>query len=118
MGGGSSKTSDAARKAEEARKVEEAPPADSSSVNPTTGVLNEGPWDFFISHRQVEGGRTAAFLASDLEKLGYKVWLDVNMKSISENAMMEGIANSQATIALLSDVGLSRSYRLFYLTEL
>ena len=38
--------------------------------------------------RQAEGGRTAAVIASDLEKLGYKVWLDIYMKNISEDAMM------------------------------
>ena len=59
--------------------------------------------------RQAEGGRTAAVIASDLEKLGYKVWLDIYMKNISEDAMMEGVANSKATIALLSDLSSSKT---------
>lgn len=73
-------------------------------------TLNSGTWDFFISHRRNEGGHTAAFLASDLEKQGYKVWLDVNMRNKSEEAMMEGITHSKATIVLLSEVRFNKSY--------
>ena len=67
------------------------------------GQRNEGaPWDFFVSHKQNESGRDAALITRDLEQAGKTVWLDVNMKDLSTDAMLEGVEHSKTFVLVLS----------------
>ena len=62
-----------------------------------------GPWDYFLSHKQGESGRTAMAICRDLEKAGKTVWLDVNMDNCDTSAMMEGVEHSHNFVLVLSD---------------
>ena len=64
---------------------------------------NDGPWDYFFSHKQTETGRAVALICSDLTDCGKKVWLDVNMDDCGVPAMMEGVAQSKNFVIVLSD---------------
>ena len=70
---------------------------------PAKMLNSSGPWDFFISHKQSEAGRTVALITRDLEQRGKKVWLDVNMEDCSTTAMMEGVDQSRFFVCVLSD---------------
>jgi len=68
-------------------------------------VLNEpGFWDFMISHTQRNGKAVALAekLAASLRKLGFTVWLDVDMGKKSTAAMKEGVRNSKCVIAIIT----------------
>ena len=79
-------------------------PDDVDTKTAPAKMLNDsGPWDFFISHKQSETGRAVALITRDLEQKGKKVWLDVNMDSCSEAAMMEGVDHSTFFVCVLSD---------------
>jgi hypothetical protein len=67
-------------------------------------MINQGaPWDFFMSHEQIESGRDVALITRDLEEAGKRVWLDVNMGDRSTAAMMEGVEHSETFVLVLSD---------------
>ena len=71
----------------------------------TLSILNQpGFWDFMISHTQRNGKAVALAerLASSLRKLGFTVWLDVDMGKKSTAAMKEGVRNSKCVIAIIT----------------
>ena len=69
---------------------------------PEQALNDGGPWHFFLSHKQKETGRAMALITRDLERAGFKVWLDVNMNNCSEEAMMEGVDFSKFFLCVLS----------------
>ena len=72
------------------------------NVKPEPVDPNQGPWDFFFSHKQAESGQPVALVANDLAKRGKTVWLDVNMKNQSLTAMMHGVDASSNFVLVLS----------------
>ena len=93
----------------------------------TLSILNQpGFWDFMISHTQRNGKAVALAerLAASLRKLGFTVWLDVDMGKKSTAAMKEGVRNSKCVIAIITgatdDGQVSNAYfsRSFCILEL
>jgi hypothetical protein len=81
-----------------------ASPSSPSLQQAAASMINQGaPWDFFMSHKQVESGPDVALITRDLEKAGKRVWLDKNMKDCSTAAMMEGVEHSKTFVLVLSD---------------
>jgi len=64
-----------------------------------------GQWTFFISYTQKndKAARLATELYHQLKQRSITAWLDVQMEDKSEAAMQEGIENSTAVLAIVSD---------------
>lgn len=62
----------------------------------------DGPWDFFLSHKQSDTNNAVALIEGDLRERSYKCWLDVKVKDCSPPAMMEGVECSRVFVLVLS----------------
>ena len=78
-------------------------PAATVKSRPSSGdPAQSPPWDYFVSHVQSETGAYAVDLWSSLRDAGANVWLDVKMNLRDEEAMREGVENSDAVVVILS----------------
>ena len=61
-------------------------------------------WHFFLSHTQQNGDAKvlARELYHELEKKGYKCWLDVKMTDQDMEAMKDGVLNSECVLAIIT----------------
>ena len=69
-----------------------------------------GKWKYFISHVQTEAGAEALAIATALGE--DDCWLDVHMAEQSENAMREGVENSEYFVVILSESYFKRPFTL------
>ena len=65
---------------------------------------------FFISHAQATGGDQANLLSTNLQGRGCKVWYDMEMADITEQAMIDGVKRSCVVIVLLTPSMMSRPF--------
>ena len=79
-----------------------------SSTTSTTILNDPGHWDYFISHVQKEGGALALKIYTSLEKIDKTCWLDVEMPERDEDAMKEGVINSDIFLVIISPGYFSR----------
>lgn len=72
------------------------------TIEPSLSPGNK--WHFFLSHTQRNG--EAKTLASEvyyeMEKKGYKCWLDVKMEEMDEDAMRNGVEKSECVLAIIT----------------
>ena len=71
----------------------------------TAGILNQpGAWKVFLSHHQKYGGDQAQNLHNSFKQAGITAWYDKYMDDKSEEAMEEGVKNSEFFVLLLTGV--------------
>ena len=73
-------------------------------TSPSHALNPPGNWDIFIGHsrRCADAIVLATEIASEYQKRGLTVWLDVKMKDRSIAAMKEGVQNSKGMVAVVT----------------
>lgn len=64
---------------------------------------DEGPLDYFISHRQADTNIYALELHTSFKELGLTSWLDVKAEEADEQAMEAGVRDAEFFILIASD---------------
>jgi WD40 repeat protein len=75
-------------------------------LGPTGWTLQqqlERAFVFFLSHKQQPVQAKAMMLATKLECIGFKVWLDVQAKDLCTGGMMDGVNNSENFLLIFTD---------------
>jgi WD40 repeat protein len=74
-------------------------------------------FDFFLSHHQKDAQGNCGIIYGLLEKLGFKVWLDMKARDLSTKGMMRGVANSANFLLFVTKDLFSRPYCLKEIRE-
>ena len=88
--------------------METAITSDSDMTNIDDDALEKR--DFFVCHAQASGGDQAQTITLHLKARGYKVWYDMDMPSVTEDTMAEGVRKCTAFILFLSENVFSRPF--------
>jgi WD40 repeat protein len=72
---------------------------------------------FFLSHQQAAAQGNMMTLSSALNKIGLKVWLDMQANDLSTQGMMDGVKHSDNFLLFCTDGYFSRPYCLMELDQ-
>jgi WD40 repeat protein len=72
---------------------------------------------FFLSHQQAAAQGNMMTLSSALDKIGLKVWLDMQANDLSTQGMMDGVQHSDNFLLFCTDGYFSRPYCLMELDQ-
>ena len=94
------------------RKFKKLIGSDGSVSSNSENAVQDGNWDFFISHSQQDGAIFAEKIYHTLKGGTYQktCWLDVYMKERDEAAMKDGVRKSSIFLAIVSEVYFTRPF--------
>jgi hypothetical protein len=72
---------------------------------------------FFFSHQQAKAQGIMMSLSNELDKIGLKVWLDMQANDLSTQGMMDGVKNSEHFLLFCTDGYFSRPYCVMELDQ-